>query len=150
MTNEELKYSVDIKRKVVLEDPYEKGLRKILNFGHTLGHTIETYSFSTSAPLLHGYAIALGIIGEAWLSYQVNGLSLREYEEIKKYISSVYKIDTSLYKDYTTIAAHMKSDKKNKGGRVMFSLLNEIGDCAFDIEVKKSLINAAIEESLRS
>ena len=150
LTSKDLLESVDIKRKVVLEDPYEKGLRKILNFGHTLGHAIETYSFQTEKPLLHGYAIALGMIGETFLSQRMLDISTNELEEIKKYILSIYHIDTTFYQDIETIIGHMKHDKKNKSGQVMFSLLHSVGNGAYDIVVTESMIRESLEFTLNS
>lgn len=150
LTNAELKKSVDAKRKVVIEDPFEKNIRKILNFGHTLGHAIETYSFQTTQPLLHGYAIALGMIGEAYLSHTMLGLSKAELEEIRKYILSIYEIDTSFYNDIEAIMNNMKHDKKNRSGKVLFSLLQSIGDCTFDVEVSTEKIEESLLYSLKS
>ena len=74
-----------IKNHVVIKDPYEKkGLRKILNFGHTIGHGIESYFLNFQSPFLHGEAIALGMVCEAWLSYKINDLLKSQYQEISQ------------------------------------------------------------------
>ena len=150
LTNEELRSSVEIKRNVVINDPFENGLRKILNFGHTLGHAIETYSFQTQQPLLHGYAIALGMIGEAYLSTKMLGLSTDSLQRIKRYILSIYKVDTSFYHNKAAIVSNMKHDKKNKSGKVLFSLLRGLGECSYDIEVGTALIEESLEYTLFS
>ncbi|MEE9373941.1 MAG: 3-dehydroquinate synthase [Saprospiraceae bacterium] len=150
LSNKHLRDSVNIKRNVVIEDPYEKGLRKILNFGHTLGHAIETHSFNTDHPLLHGYAIALGMIGESYISNKVQGISTLELEQIKKYILSIYKIDTIHYQDIESILSHMKHDKKNKAGDIMISLLQTIGDCTYDIKIDEGLIRESLEYTLNA
>lgn len=126
--------SVEIKNEVVIEDPLEKGLRKILNFGHTIGHAVESCSLRhDEKPLLHGEAIAIGFICEAWLSVKRNGLKKSELEEIVKILKSIYpayKLDKSAYPELLEI---MKNDKKNTAGRISFSLLSEIGKCGFDV-----------------
>lgn len=126
--------SVEIKNEVVIEDPLEKGLRKILNFGHTIGHAIESYSLRhDEMPLLHGEAIAIGFICEAWLSVKRNGLKQSELEEIVKILKGIYpayKLDQSAYPELLEI---MKNDKKNTAGKISFSLLTEIGKCGFDV-----------------
>src|SRR6202000_2045223 len=84
-------HSVEIKNKVVIEDPHEKGIRKSLNFGHTVGHAIETYSLMNDEnPLTHGEAIAAGMICEAKLSVMKTGLSEEELGEITEVINGLY------------------------------------------------------------
>lgn len=126
--------SVEIKNEVVLIDPYEKGLRKILNYGHTIGHAVESYSLKNDKnPLLHGEAIAIGFICEAYLSAKKNGLKQSELAEVVKAIKNIYpayKLNEASYPDLLEI---MKNDKKNNAGQISFSLLQEIGKCSFDI-----------------
>lgn len=126
--------SVEIKNEVVIEDPLEKGLRKILNFGHTIGHAVESWSLRhDEQPLLHGEAIAIGFICEGWLSVKRNGLKQSELEEIVKTLKNIYpayKLDKSSYPELLEI---MKNDKKNTAGKISFSLLSKIGKCGFDV-----------------
>lgn len=137
--------SVEIKNKVVTEDPKEMGLRKILNFGHTIGHAVETYSMENDAdPLVHGEAIAIGMICEAYLSHLHNGLAESQLEEIVTYIRSVfppYELKTSSVDSLTEI---MKNDKKNVNGRIGFSLLSEIGKCSFNLYLEEDKIKDAL------
>lgn len=133
--NDEIIYrSIEIKNEVVTTDPFEKGLRKILNYGHTIGHAVESYSLKhNKVPLLHGEAIAIGFICEAFLSSKKNGLKESELTEIVKTIKSTYpsyKLDRASYPDLLEI---MKNDKKNNAGQISFSLLSEIGKCGYDI-----------------
>jgi 3-dehydroquinate synthase len=125
--------SVEIKNEVVKADPFEKGIRKILNFGHTIGHAVESYSLQhDKKPLLHGEAIAIGFICEAYLSAKKNKLSKEELREIIEAIRSVfpaYKVAKSSYSDLLEL---MKNDKKNTAGKISFSLLSKIGACDFD------------------
>lgn len=138
--------SVEIKNKVILQDPTEKGLRKILNFGHTIGHAIEGYSLlHDSNPLLHGEAIAIGMICEGYLSYKLNGLSKESLADItetfiSRYPSYIY--DTEKYAAFITL---MKNDKKNEDNRIGFALLSEIGSCDYNIFVEEALIIESLD-----
>lgn len=126
-------HSVNIKNKIVLEDPKEKGIRKTLNFGHTIGHAIETYSLEHDENhLTHGEAIAIGMICEAWLSHQRTGLSKNELDEIVDVLADLYphyQIEASCH---GTLYSLMQKDKKNHGSRINCSLLNKIGQCSID------------------
>jgi len=144
--DEEIIYhSVEIKNFVVTTDPFEKSIRKTLNFGHTIGHAVETYSLKNdNRTLLHGEAIAIGMICEAFLAYRHNGLSSKELEEITEYIRSVFP-DYYLNTDsYDNILEFMQNDKKNINGQIGFALPAEIGKCDFNIY----LTNEQIIESL--
>ncbi|WP_276360606.1 3-dehydroquinate synthase [Daejeonella sp. H1SJ63] len=126
--------SVEIKNEVVIEDPLEKGLRKILNFGHTIGHAVESWSLRhDKMPLLHGEAIAIGFICEAWLSVRKNGLKPSELDEIVKALKNIYPFYKLNKASYTDLLEIMKNDKKNNAGKISFSLLSEIGKCGYDI-----------------
>lgn len=127
--------NVSIKKDVVENDPYEGGLRKILNFGHTIGHAIESMVLDTKDHLLHGEAIAVGMICEAYLSHIKGMLGPQELEEIVDYILEIYGIVVpAKLSNHRQILANMQKDKKNKGGKVMFSLIDGIGACKYDIE----------------
>jgi 3-dehydroquinate synthase len=125
--------SVAIKNKVVVADPFEKGYRKCLNFGHTVGHAVETYSLQNdSNPITHGEAVAIGMICEAWLSHQKSGLSADELTEISTVLNSLYpkyELDESCH---TLLHTLMKTDKKNQNGQINCTLLNKIGQCSID------------------
>ena len=128
--------SVEIKNEVVTEDPLEKGLRKILNYGHTIGHAVETYSLiHDKKPLNHGEAIAIGMVCEAFLSVKNNTLTEEELAEITQYLLSLYPKYEVKQKSHKDLLQFMQSDKKNEDGQIMFSLLNKIGSCAFNCKV---------------
>lgn len=137
-----LERSVGLKGAVVKEDPEEQGLRKILNFGHTLGHAIETHFLHTDHRLLHGEAIAIGMILEGFLSVKVSGLSESDLESFTQYILDTYGKEH--LPDLETFGQLLIHDKKNVGGKVNYSLLSEIGNCVWDQQVETSLIHEAI------
>ncbi|MEP1780470.1 3-dehydroquinate synthase [Reichenbachiella sp.] len=128
--------SIEIKKEVVSEDPFESGLRKILNFGHTLGHAIESHFLDKGEQrLLHGEAIAAGMICEAYLSQKFTGLSTDELEEIVSYLIEIYEpvaVDKSLFDEIIGLTLQ---DKKNEGGSVQFSLLKTIGACQVNVPI---------------
>ena len=135
---EAIYHSVKIKNEVVLADPFEKGLRKILNYGHTIGHAVEGYALvNDKKPLTHGEAIAIGMICEAYLSAKYCNLSQDELAEISSYILSLYPKYHIKPKSFDNVLALMQSDKKNEDGFIMFSLLDQIGKCVFNCKVTK-------------
>lgn len=139
------KHSVDIKNRVVLEDPTEKGLRKILNFGHTIGHAIESYFLDQPGKkLLHGEAIAIGMICEAYLSEEKLDLTKNELDRISDYLLDVYAPEAIDPNDIEAIILLTIQDKKNEGEKIKSSLLNNIGDCTFNIDIDHEDIKASI------
>ena len=139
-------HSVEIKQKVVAEDPTEKGLRKILNFGHTIGHAVETYFLTkpVNQKLLHGEAIAAGMVMEAYISYRKKMIGLQTLEDVEEFIFTTYgKVPLNL-SDATIIVELAKHDKKNKDGKLKFSLLEAAGSCAFDCVVSANEIKQAV------
>lgn len=137
--------SVEIKNEVVSSDPKEAGLRKILNFGHTIGHAIEGYSLKhDSAPLLHGEAIAIGMICEGYLSSQINGLKADELQDIITFIRKVFPDYTLKASTFPELMEIMKNDKKNADGNIGFSLLLKIGKCDFNHYVNEEQIASSL------
>lgn len=142
---EHIHNSVAIKNKIVLEDPLEDGLRKILNYGHTLGHAIESYCLTTENKnkLLHGEAIAIGMILEARIASQLTGLSREECDEIKQVFNSIYPKVNFNEHEIKEILALLKFDKKNSHGIIKFALIESIGKAVIDIEVPNELLEAS-------
>ncbi len=138
--------SIEIKSEIVMKDPKEKGLRRILNFGHTIGHAIESLSLKNDeSPLLHGESVAIGMICEAYLSAKISGLKENELEEISLFIKSKfhsYKIDKGKYSELISI---MKEDKKNESGKINFSLLSEIGNGVANQNCSEELISHSMD-----
>src|SRR5690606_13167749 len=137
-------HSVEIKRAVVKEDPKEAGLRKILNYGHTIGHAFETYFLDGPRHLLHGEAIAVGMICEAWLSHKKLDLSMAELKQIQAAFLKVYGKIEILDSDLPAVLDFCLQDKKNEGKNLMFSLLSSIGNCTYNIPVTREEISEAI------
>ena len=137
--------SVTLKNEVVKRDPTEQGERKQLNFGHTLGHAIESYCLEseTKTTLLHGEAIAAGMVMEAYLSTKTCGLSDRELFQIKKVFIDLYGPVEFNENDKSSIIELLKYDKKNSHGQVKYALLESIGSCVVDIIVDDQLIDEA-------
>jgi len=134
--------SVKIKNAIILQDPTEQSIRKVLNFGHTLGHAIESYLLDNPArsSLLHGEAIAVGMILEAYLSFKLTGLSKVELDDIKTVFLKNYKKVTFNDKEITAILELMKYDKKNSHGNINFVLLSTIGITRIDVQVPHDLL----------
>lgn len=142
--------SVQIKNNVITQDPTEKGLRKILNFGHTIGHAIEGYSlYNDEVPLLHGEAIAIGMICEAYLSYKMTGLSQDELNDITNTLIDKYPAYSYTTGHYDAFIELMRNDKKNEDNKIGFALLKEIGDCTYNIYADIEEIKSALDYYLR-
>jgi len=136
-----IRRSLEVKRKIVIADPYEKNERKLLNFGHTIGHAIESHYMETEHPLLHGEAIAAGMIYETKLSTLHLGLSEQKSSEIITYIKKIYGEPVEL--ELPNLMLTMKQDKKNNNNRISFSLLKDIGISKWDILLsEEELINS--------
>ncbi len=140
--------SIAIKLKHVQEDFKDKGIRKRLNYGHTIGHAIESWSLATSnenEELSHGVAVALGIIAESYISGKVLGMAKEEVDEIATVLQSVLKTINQDLPNYDDLEAYLKMDKKNVGEQINFSLLESIGSCRENQFVSETVISEAIE-----
>lgn len=130
LQSDTIQQGVQIKNSIVSEDPLEKGKRKILNFGHTIGHALESYYLETDQPLSHGHAVAIGMLIEAKLSQMKTGLSDAAFEQIRLQVKKFYPLQVP--KDIDTLWALMQQDKKNAQGMVRVCLLTQIGACVYD------------------
>jgi 3-dehydroquinate synthase len=138
-----IRHSVKFKSSVIKEDPREAGLRKILNFGHTVGHAVESYFLTTSNRIFHGEAIAIGMICESFIAQKKGIISGEELAQIGSYIKSVYgKIALPIQTG--SILNLMAQDKKNKGDKILMALPKGIGTAVWDVEASKK----EIEDSL--
>ena len=134
--------SIEIKNEVVLQDPKEKNIRKILNYGHTLGHAIDS---SQKENLTHGEAIAIGMVCEGYISSKLLGFPSEKVNEIKKVVLSIYNKTTLLKEDFSAIMELLKHDKKNVNGQVNFVLLNDYENYKLDCTVTEELIVESME-----
>lgn len=137
--------SVAIKEHFVLNDPTEKGIRKALNFGHTAGHAFESYAMKKQQPMLHGYAVALGMIVELFLSSKKLNLAPEAVEEIAIWLLNIYGKFEITTDDFLPLYLLMTHDKKNEGKRINFTLIPEIGKFEIDIDCEKNEIFEALE-----
>ncbi|WP_396150289.1 3-dehydroquinate synthase [Flavobacterium sp.] len=147
-----IKQSIEIKNKIVSQDLKENGIRKALNFGHTLGHAIESYFLESEdkKQLLHGEAIAIGMILESYLSYKLEFISKDSYAEIKYIITDVFEKISFNDSDIQNILDLLIFDKKNEFGNIQFTLLNKIGESKINQKVDESLILLAFEDYLKN
>lgn len=136
--------NVEIKNYIVQQDFKESGLRKILNFGHTVGHAIESYYLNTESPLTHGESIIIGMHCESTISHLLGYLDSSSLNEIHTYLNKVYKANLKLGSISNELLALMMHDKKNSGSEKRFSLLSEIGKGNFDNSVEDSIIKEAL------
>lgn len=143
--------SVAVKERIVVQDPHESGLRKALNFGHTVGHAFESFSFShggddgEACPLLHGHAVALGLVCELWLSTVKCGFPTDTMRQVVQFVRDHYGRFVFGCDDYPALLALMGHDKKNTAGQgINFTLLGGVGD----IRINQTASPELIEESL--
>lgn len=142
--------SVEIKNEIVMQDPTENGIRKALNFGHTLGHAIESYFLENEnkKTLLHGEAIAVGMILESFISNKLNLITKEELAEIKYIISDLFEKINIEANDIKPIMELLIHDKKNEYGKIQFALLKNIGNFSVNQTVENSLIEKAFNDYL--
>ena len=142
--------AVEIKREIVKKDPHEKGLRKVLNFGHTFGHAIESHSLTTENPLLHGEAVVLGMCAALWLSVKQLGLDKKVLQNFEKQLPMLLAEAEAVLskKDMEPIMSYLAHDKKNKGEKSQFVLLEAVGKSVWDVEVEPDLIKEALQYTI--
>jgi 3-dehydroquinate synthase len=139
-----IQHSIQLKEAITRKDPTEKGLRKVLNLGHTIGHAIETASLETNQRLLHGEAVAIGLIMEAFISHQKGWLAKDDLTQITTYILGIFEKNGS----ELVIEAILKNvfqDKKNRSNRILAVLLKEIGKPEWDVEITAEEIQSSWE-----
>ncbi len=141
-----ISHSVGIKKHIVSQDPTEKGLRKILNFGHTLGHAVETHFLSKpkGQQLLHGEAIAAGMIMESYLAFRKKMIPEAALNAIGEFLFSIYGAAGIREADIDPVIRLTRQDKKNLGREVRFSLLEGIGRCRYDIRITPGEMKKAV------
>jgi len=136
--------SVEVKQRIVMEDPHEHGLRKALNLGHTLGHAIESLAMEQQRPMLHGKAVAFGLMGELYLSTVKRGFPADRMRQTATFIRTHYGQPSFTCDDYPRLLELMTHDKKNTGNGINFTMLSNIGS----IDINQTATQAEIEEAL--
>ena len=136
--------SVAVKQRIVTEDPLEQGIRKALNLGHTVGHAFESFALKHS-PILHGYAVAYGLISELYLSTVKTGFPSDKMHQTVSFIKEHYGKMAITCDDYPTLLELMTHDKKNVAGTINFTLLGGIGDIRINQTATKEDIYEALD-----
>jgi 3-dehydroquinate synthase len=137
--------SCEIKASIVEQDENEQGIRKTINFGHTVGHAVEALSLESDTPLTHGEAVAIGMHAEGYLAYRVGLLERSQFEALAAGLQRV-GLPLTLPKrvDSDSILSRMSHDKKNVGGKIRWSLLKAIGSSVYDQDVPLEVVKEAI------
>lgn len=143
--SELLPSSVAIKKQFVEADPFDHAERKVLNFGHSIGHAIETLFMDSDTEVLHGEAVAAGMICEAYISHKQLGLSKSSLDEITQTIHQVFDLEFVSWLLAENLALPLKHDKKNTGSDLNFVLLSEIGKPKFNQKVPVKLALESFE-----
>jgi 3-dehydroquinate synthase len=137
--------SVKLKNKIVLRDPFDQGIRNVLNFGHTLGHALESFYGGTEKELLHGEAVVAGMIMESHISVQKKMLSRKELSEISTYFRSAFTLPSLEEASLEALLRLAGNDKKTSRSRLRMSLIDRIGSCKHQVEVSSTQIRKSLE-----
>lgn len=138
--------SVGVKARIVAQDPTEKGLRKALNLGHTIGHAFESYSYVRNSPVAHGYAVAWGLVVELVLSHMQLGFSSETLRKVAVYVHENYGAYEITCKDYPALFEAMRQDKKNSSAdQINFTLLEAVGKPRIDCIASEKEIATALD-----
>ncbi|MEZ5103402.1 MAG: 3-dehydroquinate synthase [Draconibacterium sp.] len=144
LLQEIIRHSVNVKEYFVSNDPMEKNIRKALNFGHTCGHAFESLAMEQKRPVLHGYAVAYGMVAELFLSVKKCNFPVTDFHKITEWLLKLYGKFTISEKDFDRLFELMTHDKKNESGRINFTLLSEIGKIEINQNCEKELIYKAL------
>lgn len=139
-----IEHSVKVKAKIVEEDPFEHGARKALNFGHTIGHAVESYFLETDTRLFHGEAIAIGMIAESFLSQKAGLLKAEETGEIVAFIKRFYDFWTISEQHFARICRLALNDKKNQSGKILCTFLEGVGQFRINQEISAADIQSGL------
>lgn len=139
-----VKHSVEFKKSVTNSDPKEKGLRKILNFGHTIGHALESYFLAEGNRIFHGEAIAMGMIMESFIACEKKMIDSRQFDEIASYLIQIFDKQDMPWGDALVIQL-IAQDKKNKGKEILMALPKGIGNAQWDIAVSEEELERSFD-----
>ena len=138
--------SVQVKEEVVKIDPFEKGIRKALNLGHTIGHAFESFALESGNPVLHGYAVAWGLVCELYLAHMKTNFPIDKMRQTIQFIKEQYGRLTFNCKNYNQFYELMRHDKKNASAdQINFTLLSEIGEVRINQTASKEEIYEALD-----
>jgi 3-dehydroquinate synthase len=138
--------SAAIKAEVVREDPQEADTRRLLNFGHTIGHALEAHALeSQHRTLLHGEAVAIGMICEAWLSWRIGSLDREKMNAVQDHLLSLYPHFPLQPDEHHRVITFMQNDKKNARGQFLFTLLTDIGAANTGVPVTAQQVGDALD-----
>ena len=141
-----IQHSVALKEQIVAQDPHESGPRKLLNFGHTVGHALESYLLTQPGrEVRHGEAVAAGLICESWLSVQRGLLTAAELAQVQAVVRAAFEKITFITFETEAIAAYAVQDKKNRADIINCTLLQGLGHGVFDQPVTLAEIVAALQ-----
>lgn len=145
LINSEVLYqSILVKKTLVERDPFESSVRKALNFGHTVGHALESYQLKQNQPITHGEAVALGMIAETYLSYKT-GLILKDHHgQIQEFLHKICNVANISDINKDEVFNYLLNDKKNESGKILFSLLNGIGSFSINKDISEELIRESL------
>ena len=136
--------SIKVKERIVETDPHEHGIRKALNLGHTMGHAFESFAMRRGTPILHGYAVAYGLISELYMSARKTAFPTDRMHQTVRFIRENYGTLNITCDDYPTLIELMHHDKKNTAGIINFTLLGNVGD----IRINQTATEEEIKEAL--
>ncbi|WP_337638110.1 3-dehydroquinate synthase [Prevotella sp.] len=136
--------SIKVKERIVEADPHEHGIRKALNLGHTMGHAFESFAMRRGTPILHGYAVAYGLISELYMSARKTAFPTDRMHQTVRFIRENYGTFNITCDDYPTLIELMHHDKKNTSGIINFTLLGNVGD----IRINQTATEEEIKEAL--
>lgn len=140
-----VRQSVEVKSNIVEQDPHEKSLRKALNFGHTIGHALESMSMERGNPVLHGHAVAWGMVGELFLSSVKCGFPDDKLAQTVRFIRQNYSPISFNCDDYGHLISLMRHDKKNLDAEIRFALLSDIAQPCLDVQPTEADIADALD-----
>ena len=137
--------SIKVKERIVESDPHEHGIRKALNLGHTMGHAFESFAMRRGTPILHGYAVAYGMIGELYMSARKTAFPTDRMHQTVRFIRENYGTFNITCDDYPTLIELMHHDKKNTSGIINFTLLGNVGDIRINQTANEEEIKEALD-----
>ena len=140
-----LRESVEVKADIVRQDPYEKGIRRALNLGHTVGHAFESLAMWRKSPIPHGYAVAWGMVVELTLANMLCGFPSARVQEYARFVLENYGAFHITCDDYDALLQLMRHDKKSEHGEMNFSLLADVGDVRINCEASADDVKNALD-----